>query len=71
MLNGVHVQVVFVSPFEHHSNLLPWRDIGAEAGDASMEPGLLISSRDSLAVSVFHSTGGLDSRGCRRECRHC
>jgi selenocysteine lyase/cysteine desulfurase len=24
--------VVFVSPFEHHSNLLPWRDVGAEAG---------------------------------------
>ena len=22
-----------MSPFEHHSNLLPWRDIGAEAGD--------------------------------------
>jgi selenocysteine lyase/cysteine desulfurase len=22
--------VVFVSPFEHHSNLLPWRDVGAE-----------------------------------------
>jgi hypothetical protein len=27
------IQVVFVSPFEHHSNLLPWREIGAEAGD--------------------------------------
>lgn len=27
------VQVVFVSPFEHHSNLLPWREIRAEAGD--------------------------------------
>ena len=24
---------MFVSPFEHHSNLLPWREIGAEAGD--------------------------------------
>ena len=24
------LKVVFVSPFEHHSNLLPWRDIGAE-----------------------------------------
>lgn len=24
--------VVYVSPFEHHSNLLPWREIGAEAG---------------------------------------
>lgn len=24
-------KVVFVSPFEHHSNLLPWREIGAEA----------------------------------------
>ena len=23
-------QVVFVSPFEHHSNLLPWKEIGAE-----------------------------------------
>ena len=23
-------QVVFVSPFEHHANLLPWREAGAE-----------------------------------------
>ena len=23
------MQVVFVGPFEHHSNLLPWREIGA------------------------------------------
>ena len=23
-------QVVFVSPFEHHANLLPWRESGAE-----------------------------------------
>ena len=22
-------QVVFVGPFEHHSNLLPWRELGA------------------------------------------
>ena len=28
-----HVQVVFVSPFEHHSNLLPWREMGAEVSD--------------------------------------
>ena len=24
------LQVVFCGPFEHHSNLLPWRDMGAE-----------------------------------------
>lgn len=24
------MQVVFVSPFEHHSNLLPWLEIGSE-----------------------------------------
>ena len=23
-------QVVFVGPFEHHSNLLPWRELGSE-----------------------------------------
>jgi len=23
-------QVVFVSPYEHHSNLLPWMEIGAK-----------------------------------------
>lgn len=23
-------QIVFVGPFEHHSNLLPWRELGAE-----------------------------------------
>ena len=23
------MQVVFVGPFEHHSNLLPWREVGA------------------------------------------
>ena len=23
-------QVVFVGPFEHHSNLLPWREMGAD-----------------------------------------
>ena len=32
----VNFQIVFVSPFEHHSNLLPWREIGAEAGDHVM-----------------------------------
>ena len=26
----VFSQVVFVSPFEHHANLLPWRESGAE-----------------------------------------
>lgn len=31
------MQVVFVSPFEHHSNLLPWREIGAEAGAYSCD----------------------------------
>ena len=33
------LQVVFVSPFEHHANLLPWREAGADviwiAEDAS------------------------------------
>ena len=23
-------QIVFVGPFEHHSNLLPWKEVGAE-----------------------------------------
>ena len=25
----LHMQIVFVGPFEHHSNLLPWREAGA------------------------------------------
>lgn len=30
-----------MGPFEHHSNLLPWREIGAEAGDLIMNLDLL------------------------------
>ena len=25
-----NLQIVFVSPFEHHANLLPWREAGAD-----------------------------------------
>ncbi|UYV72704.1 hypothetical protein LAZ67_10000370 [Cordylochernes scorpioides] len=33
LINGLDLKeppIVFVGPFEHHSNLLPWRDLGAE-----------------------------------------
>lgn len=26
----LYYQIVFVGPFEHHSNLLPWKELGAE-----------------------------------------
>lgn len=30
LLHGLFNKVVFVSPYEHHSNLLPWRELMSE-----------------------------------------
>ena len=42
-------QVVFLSPFEHHSNLLPWRDVGAEVSG-----GIGSDSRPDSVSVPFH-----------------
>ena len=31
-------QVVFVGPYEHHSNLLPWRELGGEVVHVDQTP---------------------------------
>ena len=39
----INFKIVILSPYEHHSNLLPWRELGAEidyandANDASID----------------------------------
>lgn len=62
-----------MSQFEHHSNLLPWRDAGAEVTALDL---CLYSILISLTfipfhlnlLSLFHSTGGMAEGECRREC---
>ena len=39
-------QVVFVSPFEHHANLLPWRESGAEVVWIAEDPSGRIDASD-------------------------
>lgn len=35
------IQIVFHGPFEHHSNLLPWREIGDVIEIAETDEGLI------------------------------
>ena len=50
-------QVVFVSPFEHHSNLLPWKEIGAEvSGTPSVGYSFQSCSHTWQCASLFSKT---------------
>lgn len=53
-------QVVFAGPFEHHSNLLPWRELGAKVRNTKGHFNrLFVSSHDLQMVAIDEDIDGM------------
>ncbi|KAL4229996.1 hypothetical protein ACF0H5_010384 [Mactra antiquata] len=57
-LNLDHKPVIFVGPYEHHSNLLPWKDVGAKVLRVKADKqGLIDTEHLQYLLQKWHVTG--------------